>query len=124
MHQVISPSIRILSKIVNTRESHCFVVDLIFNLIEGLSLKGKNSSKKDIEKDANTPNIRLLMQLPLQGLWSHIVSRTCYLFIVGVNADGSPKIDNLDMIVAFSMVIIQKYDIIQFDVSMHDPSLM
>ena len=64
------------------------------------------------------------MQLPLQGFGSHVVSRPRYLLVVGVHAYRSAKVDNFDVVVTLSVVVIQKHYIVQFDIAMHDPPLM
>ena len=64
------------------------------------------------------------MQLPLQGLGSHVVPRPRYLLVVGVDAYRSAKVDNLDVIVTLSVIVIQKHYIVQFDIAMNNPPLM
>lgn len=64
------------------------------------------------------------MQLPLESLGRHVVSRACDLPVVGADADGSAEVDDLDVVVALSVVVIQEHDIVQLDIAVHDASLV
>lgn len=119
-----SPSTRVLGYSQSTREGHSLIIDLVLYLTDGPPLEGKGANEEDIEEHSNTPNIRLLMQCPLQGLRSHVVPRARYLLGVGVDADGSPEVDDLDVVVAISVVIVQENDIVQLDIAMDDPPLV